>query len=334
MTSLHRAKLEAARILVVGAGGLGNPVVAYLAAAGVAKITLLDPDVVQLSNLPRQVFFGISDVGHLKVEVLADRLNGLQGKPIVEPIAVELTDANAHLFLANHEVVVDCSDSLELKYVLSAHCKLLNKPWVMGAVDQWQGQILTIPDQRAATYSDFYPKTPNGAEWGSCSTNGVMGTVVGVVAAMLANAAIKIAVGLEESRKNRMIIYDGRAGECLYISHLNDTFSSKNLNAESSFGLNIMNSISNAELKLWREEGRNFQLIDVREQFEFDEFNLGGQLIPMNTVPDNVEAFSKEIPVVVHCKAGSRSANVIRFLEEQYGFTNLYNLEGGVLAAI
>jgi rhodanese-related sulfurtransferase len=93
-----------------------------------------------------------------------------------------------------------------------------------------------------------------------------------------------------------------------------------------------MKSISYAEMQKWKEEGKNFQLIDVREQDEFDEFNIGGHLLPMNTVPDHVEAFSREIPVVVHCKAGSRSATVIRFLEEQYGFGNLYNLEGGVLA--
>lgn len=327
----HQARLLQAKVLVVGAGGLGHPVLAYLATCGVHSITVLDPDRVNASNLHRQFYFGLPDVGSHKVDVLADKLNAAMGRAVVHGHAVRLTEENVEHWLNNHDVVLECTDDLAAKYRLSRACKQRNIPVIIGSADQWQGQILAVPDADAAGFDDFFPAANGTCEWGSCASNGVIGSVVGVTGSIMANEAIKLLLGLPGVQRNRIIIFDGLRGEFIYIRH-----SDINVNAnpiiESTFDLSSMKSISYAEMLKWREEGKNFQLIDVREQYEFDEFNIGGHLIPMNTVPDHVEAFSREIPVVVHCKAGSRSANVIRFLEENHGFDNLYNLEGGLLA--
>jgi sulfur-carrier protein adenylyltransferase/sulfurtransferase len=324
-------QLAKAKILMVGAGGLGHPVAAYLASCGIARLTIMDHDIIQRSNLPRQFYFGVEDLGLPKVNILARKLNKLNGQEICVPVEEKLHLENLEPWISGHDLVVDCSDSMELKYLLSSYCKIFGKPLVMGSVDQWQGQLLVIPDRDSAGFHDFFPPSKGSREWGNCASNGVMGPVVGVIGSWMANEVIKIILGLEEIRKNRMIIFDGLAGDILYIRH-HDTSLSNTSKPEHSFGNYTMKSILYAEMKQWQDEGKSFQLIDVREQYEFDEFNIGGELIPMNTVPDHVEAFSRELPVVVHCKAGSRSATVIRFLEEQYGFNNLYNLEGGVLA--
>lgn len=331
ITNEERDRLCRANVLVIGAGGLGHPVVAYLAGSGVASITVIDHDVVEVSNLSRQFYFGYQDVGQLKVNCLAAAININVGCDLIKAQAerVELEEVQDRI--QGYDLVLECSDDLSLKYAFSRACKQFNIPLIIGSVDQWQGQVLVVPDGEAAGYDDFFPIQENVCSWGSCASNGVIGSVVGVMGTLMANEAIKMLLGKPIIRKNRIIIFDGLISELIYISRAK-LYVHDNQRIERPFDQSLMKSISYAEMQKWKEEGKNFQLIDVREQDEFDEFNIGGHLLPMNTVPDHVEAFSREIPVVVHCKAGSRSATVIRFLEEQYGFGNLYNLEGGVLA--
>jgi sulfur-carrier protein adenylyltransferase/sulfurtransferase len=330
-TQAMQDKLEQAKLLVIGAGGLGHPVLAYLAAAGVGQITLMDPDSVHPSNLPRQIFFGNQDLGQSKVQVLAQKINELQAKPVVRPLERKLQKEELADWLPRFDLILDCTDSLDFKYDLSEACKMGRTPLVMGSVDQWQGQVLVMSDEPSAGFADFFPRIGPAVEWGNCTSNGVMGPVVGMIGTCMANEAVKWILGHRGS-EDRLLLVDGLNGEFTYIRHRKTT-PSDTVITEGSFGHQTMKTIQYNEMLQWRKEGKSFQLIDVREPYEFDEFNLGGELIPMNTVPDHVEAFSRELPVVVHCKAGARSANVIHYLEEKHGFTNLYNLEGGILAA-
>lgn len=331
ITHQNEQRLRQARVLVVGAGGLAHPVLAYLAGAGVQAITVVDFDAVDATNLPRQFYFGVQNVGQSKVGRLAEIINTNVGREVIIGLQSRITSDAISPWIQQCDLVVECSDDLALKYAFSRACQSANVPLIIGSVDQWQGQIVVVPNRDAAGFDDFFPPQLGGCAWGNCTTNGVIGSVVGVTGTFMANEAMKILLDQPSVQKNRMIIFDGLRGEFIYIRNTK-------LNVrvdptiEPSFDHPSMKSISYAEMQKWREEGKSFQLIDVREQYEFDEFNIGGHLIPMNTVPEHVEAFSREIPVVVHCKAGSRSANVIRFLEDQYGFENLYNLEGGVLA--
>jgi molybdopterin/thiamine biosynthesis adenylyltransferase len=244
-------QLAKAKILMVGAGGLGHPVAAYLASCGIAQLTIMDHDKIQRSNLPRQFYFGVEDLGNPKVNILASKLNNLNGQMICIPLEQRLHLENLEPSISGHDLVVDCSDSMELKYLLSSYCKMINKPLVMGSVDQWQGQLLVIPDGDAAGYHDFFPSANGTTEWGNCAINGVMGPVVGVIGSWMANEVIKIILGLEEIRKNRMIIYDGLAGDIMYIRHNNSSLRNS-LKPEQSFGNQIMKSIQYAEIKQWQ----------------------------------------------------------------------------------
>jgi adenylyltransferase/sulfurtransferase len=330
-TQAMQTQLEQAKVLVIGAGGLGHPALVYLAAAGIGQITLMDPDTVQRSNLPRQILFGDQDIGQSKASVLARKINAMRGKQVVKPLARKLGRIEFRAWLPQFDLIVDCTDRLDFKYDLCDACQQCSVALVMGSVDQWQGQVLVVKNEESAGLADFFPRNDQSSEWGNCSTNGVMGPVVGIIGTCMANEAVKWILGHRE-RQDRLLLVDGLSGEFTYIRIQNKS-SFDSTKTEVSFGHNTMKTIQYSEMLQWRDEGKSFQLIDVREPYEFDEFNLGGELIPMNTVPEQVDAFSRELPVVVHCKAGGRSANVIRYLEEQHGFTNLYNLEGGILAA-
>jgi len=342
-------KLKAAKVLVVGAGGLGSPLLLYLAAVGVGTIGIVDFDVVDESNLQRQVLFGKGDLGLPKTEAAKKRLISLNPFINIQLHNTQLSSANAIEVIREYDVVADGSDNFPTRYLVNDACVLLNKPNVFGAIFQFEGQVSVFNfidknGKMGPNYRDLHPTPPPPGTVPSCAEGGVLGVLPGIIGSMQASEVIKVITGIGEPLSGRLFHFDTLDFESRIfkiksrddnpltglhpsITHLIDY--------EDFCGtkeLAPIKEITAAELRLWLSSGEKIQLIDVREPAEFQTGNLGGELIPLATVAENVHRFSKDGKVVLHCQSGARSATAIRDLEQQFNLSNLYNLSGGIIA--
>ena len=342
-------KLKAARVLVVGSGGLGSPLLLYLAAAGVGTLGIVDFDVVDDSNLQRQVLFGTENVGQLKVEAAKKRLESLN--PHIEIVAhnTRFTSENALEILKNYDLVADGTDNFPTRYLVNDAAVLLGKPNVYASVFQFEGQVsvfnfLKSDGSRGPNYRDLYPTPPPPGLVPSCAEGGVLGVLPGIIGSLQASEVIKVITGVGEPLVGRFFIFDALAFETrtlkfkARIENLltgNNPTITKLIDYEFFCGLKTVEKpireITVGEFLNWKTEGKKFQLIDVREPNEYELSNLDGELIPLATVVENATKIRRDQPVVVHCKGGTRSAKAIRDLEA-LGFENLWNLKGGILA--
>ncbi len=339
-------KLKAAKVLVIGTGGLGSPMLLYLAAAGVGTIGIVDFDVVDDSNLQRQVLYSVKDVGRPKVEAAKERILGLN--PHINVIAYNehLSSKNALEIFKDYDVVADGTDNFPTRYLVNDACVLTGIPNVYASIFRFDGQVSVFNYNNGPNYRDLYPEPPPPGLVPSCAEGGVLGVLPGIIGSLQANEVIKVITGIGETLSGRLFAFDALnfstkifkigkdksnplTGENPTIKELIDYQQFCGIVPEQK--QEGLKEITVQELKQKMDAKEDFQLIDVREQHEYDFVNLGGELIPLNTVLDNVEKFSRDKPVVVHCKGGVRSAKAIQALEEK-GFTNLYNLKGGIVA--
>ena len=345
-------KLKAAKVLVIGCGGLGSPALLYLAAAGVGNIGIIDFDVVDDSNLHRQVLFGVDDIGKPKVEAAKRRLQSLNPHINIELYNTQLTSQNALDIIKNYDVVADGTDNFPTRYLVNDACLLLDKPNVYASIFQFEGQIsvfnyVNAKGDRGPNYRDLYPTPPPPGLVPNCAEGGVLGVLPGIIGSLQASEVIKVITGVGETLSGRFFTFDALTFETRTfnikrrdINPLNGENSAINalIDYEQFCGVKAVEKpikeITAKELYDLQVSGENFQLIDVRESDEYEKVNIGAELIPLATVADNAAKISKDIKVVVHCKLGGRSANAIRELEEKFGFTNLYNLKGGIFAFI
>lgn len=332
-------KLREARVVVIGAGGLGAPILSYLAAAGVGRLGIIDHDVVQLSNLQRQVLFTTADIGKLKSECAQRVLTAMNPGISIVAAPVKITSANALQLLAEFDVVVDATDNFPTRYLLNDACVLLNLPLVYGSIFRYEGQVSVFNYAGGPTYRDLYPVPPKPGTVPDCEEGGVLGVLPGIIGSIQANEVIKLVTGIGEPLTGQLFILDSLTMQSRKISlPKKQDHAIRNLIDYDQFcGVrtstkNFMKEITVQELKALMDAKADFQLIDVREPHEFEEGNLGGELIPMAEVPTNIGRISTAKQVVIHCRSGGRSANIIRWLENNHGFTNLYNLKGGILA--
>jgi adenylyltransferase/sulfurtransferase len=334
-------KLKNSKVIVVGAGGLGSPVLLYLAAAGVGSLKIIDNDQVTLSNLQRQVLFTTQDLNQPKAEIAAKRIKGLNPTIEIESIGERVTDINALSLLSDGDVVVDCTDNFPTRYLLNDACVLLNKPLVFGSVFRYEGQVAVFNFQGGVNYRDFYPIPPDPNSVPNCEEGGVLGVLTGIIGCIQANEILKILTGFGEPLAGKVLIFDSITLESTLIkipdrksrdtikTLINyDEFCKVNQTKPS----NNMKEVSVQELKEMMDKKSDFQLIDVREPHEYDICNLGGELIPQGEIPHSVARISKDKKVIVQCRSGARSGNMVQWLEKNHGFTNLYNLKGGILA--
>lgn len=345
-------KLKAAKVLVVGSGGLGSPVLLYLAAAGIGTIGIVDFDVVDDSNLQRQVLFGVNEIGKPKVEAAKQRLQALN--PHIEFVLynTQLTSQNALDIIKDYDVVADGTDNFPTRYLVNDACVLLGKPNVYASIFQFEGQVSVFNYRNAngefgPNYRDLYPTPPPPGLVPSCAEGGVLGVLPGIIGSLQALEVIKVVTGVGEPLTGRFYIFDALSFESrtFNISRRDDNpLNGKNptitqlIDYEQFCGVKaiekLVKEITPKELYELQVKGEPFQLIDVREPYEYELVNIGAQLIPLATVAEQADKISKDQPVIVHCKMGGRSAKAIRELEEKYGFTNLYNLKGGIIAYI
>jgi len=335
-------KLLDAKVLVVGAGGLGSPVLQYLAAAGVGTLGILDFDRVDESNLQRQVLFGMSDLGRLKAEAAADRLCNLN--PDIEICAINqrLTSENALTLFEPYDLVIDGSDNFPTRYLVNDTCVLLGKPFVYGAIFRFEGQVAFFNaalagEKRSSTYRDLFPEPPDPGSVPSCAEAGVLGVLPGIVGSFQANEAIKWITGIGDLLVNKMLHFDAKTyavhiiqlpvGNAPRITELMDyeAFCQSKIHME-------IREITVQQLAKMQQEGEDYQLIDVREPYETEISTLDGLLIPPAQIESRKDEIQEEGTVVLHCRSGKRSANAIAYLQQKFGYQNLYNLKGGILA--
>ncbi|MCX2483440.1 molybdopterin-synthase adenylyltransferase MoeB [Pedobacter sp. MR2016-24] len=345
-------KLKKAKVLVVGAGGLGSPVLLYLAAAGIGTIGIVECDVVDDSNLQRQVLYGTADVGTAKAEAAKKRLLSLNPHIHIIIHDTELRSSNAMDIISAYDIVADGTDNFPTRYLVNDACVLMDKPNVYASIYQFEGQVAVFnyvdsSGERGPNYRDLYPVPPEPGEVANCSEAGVLGVLPGIIGSMQALEVIKIAAQTGDVLSGRLFLFDALSFETRTfnisrnpenpINGSNPTLRAL-IDYEQFCGVPAMEkkikNVSPEQLQDWQEEGIVYQLIDVREQQEYDLVNLGGLLIPLDTIGDLPQKIDKDKKVVIHCKSGGRSAKAVRLLEEKYGFTNLYNLEGGLIAYI
>lgn len=345
-------KLKASKVLVVGSGGLGSPVLLYLAAAGVGTLGIVDFDVVDDSNLQRQILFGVESVGIPKVEAAKQRLLALNPHIKIQLFNEQLTSKNALDIIKDFDVVADGTDNFPTRYLVNDACILTGKPNVYASIFQFEGQVSVFNYRNAKgetgpNYRDLYPTPPPPGLVPSCAEGGVLGVLPGIIGSMQASEVIKVITGIGETLSGRFFIFDALNFETriFKISKREDNpINGKNptikelIDYEQFCGMRVVEKpikeISVKDLYDWQVKGEEFQLIDVREPHEYDIVNIGGELIPLATVSANADRIDRDKKVIVHCKMGGRSAKAIRELEEKYGFDNLYNLNGGIMAYI
>jgi molybdopterin/thiamine biosynthesis adenylyltransferase/rhodanese-related sulfurtransferase len=337
-------KLKAAKVLVVGAGGLGSPVLLYLTAAGVGTIGIIDFDVVDDSNLQRQVLFGVSEVGKLKVDAAKARLQSLNPHINIVTYNTQLTSHNALDLISQYDVVADGTDNFPTRYLVNDACVLAGKPNVYASIFQFEGQVSVFnytnaQGETGPNYRDLYPTPPPPGLVPNCAEGGVLGVLPGIIGSLQANEVIKVITGIGEPLSGRFFVFDALTFETrtLRISRQKDSPSITTLiDYEQFCGMKViekkLKELTVEEFLQWQKNGEDIQVIDVREPAEYEQANIGALLIPLGTVATRADEISRDKKVVVHCKLGGRSAKAINELEEKFGFTNLYNLKGGITA--
>jgi len=343
-------KLKAAKVLIIGSGGLGSPVLLYLAAAGVGTLGIVDFDIVDDSNLQRQVLFGVNEIGKPKVEAARQRLLSLNPHINIVTYNTQLTSQNALDIIKEYDVVADGTDNFPTRYLVNDACLLLDKPNVYASIFQFEGQLsvfnyVNAKSERGPNYRDLYPTPPPPGLVPNCAEGGVLGVLPGIIGSMQANEVIKIVTGIGETLSGRFFVFDALTFETRIFNitrNENNPVNGKNptitklIDYEQFCDMKAVEKpvkeITVEEFDEWKLNGEDIQLIDVREPSEYAEVNIGALLIPLGSVSENSDKIDRNKKVVVHCKLGGRSAKAIRELEEKFGFTNLYNLKGGITA--
>ncbi|HXY41685.1 MAG TPA: ubiquitin-like small modifier protein 1 [Vicinamibacteria bacterium] len=340
-------RLKQSSVLLIGAGGLGSPAALYLAAAGVGRIGMVDFDVVDESNLQRQVLHDTSWIGRPKLESAKARLSALNPHVRVEPHATALTRDNALEILKDYDVVVDGTDNFETRYLTNDACFLLKKPNVYGSIYRFDGQLSVFWADHGPCYRCLYPEPPPPGLVPSCAEGGVLGILPGVVGGLQATEAIKILLGIGEPLVGRLLLYDALAmsfeelklrrdphcplcGEAPTIRELQDypAFCGTGRGEEAA----PVEEITARELRQRLDAGEELTVVDVREPHEWAICRIeGARLVPLGTLPERLHEFDSSRAYVLHCKSGARSARAIQLLR-QAGFRRLLNLRGGVLA--
>ncbi len=345
-------RLKQARVLLIGAGGLGSPAALYLAAAGVGTIGLVDFDTVEFSNLQRQIIHGTKDVGRSKLESARERLNDINPEVEIETREVRLSSDNALEILGEYDIVVDGTDNFPTRYLVNDACVLLGVPNVYGSIFRFEGQISVFHAARGPCYRCLYKEPPPPGLVPSCAEGGVLGVLPGIIGALQANETLKLILGQGDPLIGRLVLFDALrmrfrelrlrkdpecplCGEHPTIHELIDYEQFCGLTEakiEEEKRIDEIPHITVTGLKERLDRGDPVRIIDVREPHEWDICHIeGAELIPLGTLPDNIDRLDTGQEIVVHCRSGARSAQAVELLRET-GFRNVYNLTGGILA--
>jgi adenylyltransferase/sulfurtransferase len=343
-------KLKSAKVLLIGTGGLGAPLGLYLAAAGVGRIGLVDFDVVDFTNLQRQVIHGTSDVGRKKLDSAADRMSEINPYVTIDKHEVALSSENALDILKDYDIVVDGTDNFPTRYLVNDACVLLNKPNVYGSIFRFEGQATVFAYEGGPCYRCLYPEPPPPGLVPSCAEGGVLGILPGLIGTVQATETVKLILGIGEPLVGRLLLYDAltmrfrelklrknpecpACGEHPTITKLIDYQQFCGIPQQQPVAAGAAEGeIEPAEVKARMDRGEPFVLIDVREPHEYQICRIpGARLIPLGELPKRVNELNSADEIVAHCKSGVRSAKAVDFLK-QSGFRKVKNMKGGILA--
>jgi molybdopterin/thiamine biosynthesis adenylyltransferase/rhodanese-related sulfurtransferase len=344
-------RLKAARVLCVGTGGLGSPLAFYLAAAGIGTLGLVDFDVVDASNLQRQIIHSTKDIGRKKLDSAEEKLLALNPALNVVKHETMLTSANALDILKDYDIVADGTDNFPTRYLVNDACVLLNKPNVYGSIFRFEGQASVFATENGPCYRCLYPEPPPPGLVPSCAEGGVLGILPGLVGMIQATEAIKLILGKGESLSGRLLLVDALnmkfrelklrknpecpvCGEHPTVTKLIDYQQFCGIVPETKQEQAVKNGIPQLtvkELKQRLDAGENVFVLDVREPYEYQIANIGAKLIPQNDVPKRLDEIDRNREIVVHCRSGQRSQRIAEYLAQQ-GYGNVKNLAGGILA--
>jgi len=341
-------KLKQARVLCVGAGGLGSPLALYLAAAGVGTLGIVDFDVVDFSNLQRQIIHSTADVGRKKLDSAAETITGINPNVNVCKFETRLTSDNAMEIFRDFDLVVDGTDNFATRYLVNDACVLSGKPNVYGSIFRFEGQASVFGAKDGPCYRCLYPEPPPPGLVPSCAEGGVLGILPGLVGVIQATEAIKLILGTGEPLIGRLLLVDALAmrfrelklrknpdcpvcGNHRTISKLIDYEQFCGISGQEKPANGRSGDMTPEELKQRLDAGDDLFVLDVRDPHEYQICNLGGHLIPLKDLPQRVSELDPSREIVVHCKMGGRSAKAVDFLK-QNGFSNVHNLAGGIQA--
>ncbi len=348
-------RLKAASVLCIGAGGLGSPIGLYLAAAGIGRIGLVDADVVDFSNLQRQILHGTKDVGRKKLNSARDRIREINPNVQVDLHDTFFRSDNALEIARNYDIVIDGTDNFPTRYLSNDVCVFLKKPNVYGSIFRFDGQCTVFaPHIEGGCYRCMFPEPPPPGMVPSCAEGGVLGVLPGIIGVMQAIEAIKLIMGIGDSLTGRLVHFDALklkfkeyrlrrdpkcpvCGDCPTITELIDYDQFCGIpQAEAAEAAEAaaepVPTLSVQDLKTRLDGKEKFVLLDVREQFEFDICRIAGStLIPLSELPSRMSELDSADEIVIHCKSGVRSAKALKLLKEA-GFAKLWNVAGGISA--
>ena len=345
-------KLKAASVLLIGAGGLGSPLALYLAAAGVGRIGIVDFDVVDASNLQRQVLHGTKDIGRPKLQSATDRLRDLNPYIRIDTYETMLRADNALEICQDYDIIIDGTDNFQTRYLVNDVCVLLGKPNVYGSIFRFEGQASVFyPGVGGPCYRCLYPEPPPPGLVPSCAEGGVLGILPGIVGVIQAAEAVKLILNEGESLVGRLLLFDALKmqfrelrlrrsqqcpadGQCTLVQGLIDYDQFCGVAPAPAADVVAAWEITPGQLKDKLDRGEEITIIDVREPHEWQIANLasyGACLIPLGQFPQRLHDINPADDIVVHCKVGGRSAQAYEVLK-QAGYTRIKNLKGGILA--
>ncbi len=338
-------RLKTARILCVGTGGLGSPLALYLAAAGVGTLGIIDFDVVDFTNLQRQIIHTTPDVGRPKVESASEKIAAINPFVKVEAINTKLASANALAIFQNFDIIADGTDNFATRYLVNDACVLTGKPNVYASVFRFEGQASVFATESGPCYRCLYPEPPPPGMVPSCAEGGVLGVLPGLLGVIQATEVIKLVCGIGEPLIGRLLLVDALAMKFQELRLKKDPDcpvcgthrTVKELIDYDQFcgvrggEVGMAGEIQPEELKRRMDAGEKLFILDVREPHEYQIANLGGHLIPLGDLPKRVRELDPNREIIAHCKLGGRSAQAVDFLRQQ-GFKNVHNLTGGINA--
>lgn len=343
-------RLKAAKVLLIGAGGLGSPLGLYLAAAGVGHLGIVDFDAVDFSNLQRQVLHATSDVGRRKTDSAAERLRGINPEIEVTTYETRITSANAMELIEPYDIVIDGTDNFPTRYLTNDACVLLGKPNIYGSIFRFEGQASVFAPPAGPCYRCLFAEPPPPGMVPSCAEGGVLGILPGVIGCIQATEAVKLILGRGETLIGRLLLYDALAmkfreikikrnpacplcGDNPTIHELIDYEQFCGLRGQEAPAQPVDSALETTveEVKARLDRGDDFDILDVRTPEEWQICHLSqARLIPLNELPDRLGELDATRDLVVHCKSGARSAKAVALLRES-GFPNAKNLRGGIL---
>ncbi len=329
-------RLKNAKVLIVGAGGLGCPVIIYLSSMGVGHIGIVDYDLVDIPDLHRQILYTYDDIDKPKCLVAKEKIKKINPHTTVNTHFIRLNKENATSIISNYDIVVDCSDNFPAKFLVNDVCVILNKPFVFGTVIKMEGQVSVFNYKNGPTYRCFLNEQPDPLEIPSCSDIGVLGIVPGIIGTIQAIETIKIIINKGKTLSGKIMVIDflnneynlfeiHRNGKASAITELKDYFET------CSFDDTGLKKISADELLQKINNNEDIQIIDVRDEYEIDIIIPNSLNIPLYKIPELYQKIHKTKDVIFYCNHGIKSISAVKYLENKFNYNNLYNLSNGIL---